>query len=244
MTVANEWPMSKATVLALGVAAGLAIISPGPAAAAGDGKSVTAGRLLCVHGVATGHLEVRAGPSAASSVVGQLGRNDCNLRVVGRCDNGWCEMARGNVRGWIDTRYVGVHETPAKKRVAMPRRGSRSAPGRMSHGPVRVARGAVGMTRLEETPMGPEPGFWMFGGLMRLALGISPGGIERSTACVARVAPWDTLRMRSGPGVSHSPVGEIPSHACRVVPAGQCHGPWCRVAWRGRVGWVNTFYLE
>jgi len=244
MTVAKDWPASRAKLLALAVATGLALLSPGPAAAASDGRSATAGRLLCVHGVAADHLDVRAAPGTDSAVVGRLGRKDCNLRIVGRCDSGWCEMARGKVRGWVDTRYVSVSATPTKNSRAASRRVSRASPGRLAGRSVRVARAPESMSRVDEMPMRSEPGFWMFGSLVRMALGISPRGVERSATCVARVASWDTLRMRSGPGVSHSPVAEIPSHACRVVQAGQCRGYWCRVAWRGRVGWVNSLYLE
>jgi SH3-like domain-containing protein len=62
--------------------------------------------------------------------------------------------------------------------------------------------------------------------------------------CVIGVAAWDTLRLRNGPGVGHDAIGHIPPGACRVARVGGCVGAWCRVAWRGRVGWVNAFYLE
>ena len=67
--------------------------------------------------------------------------------------------------------------------------------------------------------------------------------VER-TSCVIDVARWDTLRIRSGPGVQHREVGEIPPSACGVVDLGGCYGSWCRIAWRGQHGWVNTRYLE
>lgn len=70
-----------------------------------------------------------------------------------------------------------------------------------------------------------------------------PIDVERSS-CVIDVARWDTLRIRSGPGVQHREVGEIPPRACGVVDAGGCYGSWCRIAWRGQHGWVNTRYLE
>jgi len=63
-------------------------------------------------------------------------------------------------------------------------------------------------------------------------------------ACVVGVESWDTLRIRRGPGVEHRAIGGIPAGACRVSPAGGCHGPWCRVAWRGWVGWVNAVHLR
>lgn len=67
--------------------------------------------------------------------------------------------------------------------------------------------------------------------------------VDRAS-CVVDVARWDSLRIRSGPGVQHREVGEIPPRACGVVELGGCYGSWCRVAWRGQHGWVNTRYLE
>lgn len=64
------------------------------------------------------------------------------------------------------------------------------------------------------------------------------------SACVVDVERWDTLRIRSGPGVQHREIGEIPPRACGVVETGGCYGRWCLVAWRGQQGWVNTRYLE
>lgn len=66
----------------------------------------------------------------------------------------------------------------------------------------------------------------------------SAGGI-----CVAGVARWDTLRIRRGPGVGFAEIGGIPPGACGVARAGSCYRLWCRIAWRGREGWVNTYYL-
>ena len=63
-------------------------------------------------------------------------------------------------------------------------------------------------------------------------------------ACVSRVAPWDTLRIRTGPGTDRDEIGEIPASACGVGLIGGCYGRWCRIAWRGRAGWVNTYYLD
>jgi uncharacterized protein YraI len=69
-------------------------------------------------------------------------------------------------------------------------------------------------------------------------------GSGEPTACVARVERWDTLRIRTGPGASHGEIGAIPAGACGVERAGACQGRWCKIAWRGRVGWVNTYYLD
>lgn len=62
--------------------------------------------------------------------------------------------------------------------------------------------------------------------------------------CVVRVASFDTLRLRTGPGVRHREIGRIPPGSCQVRRLGACQGGWCRVAWNGRRGWVNRFYLS
>lgn len=63
-------------------------------------------------------------------------------------------------------------------------------------------------------------------------------------ACVRRVEPGDVLYIRSGPGVGNEATGGIPPGACGIERRGGCQGPWCRVAWRGRTGWVNAYYLD
>jgi SH3-like domain-containing protein len=70
------------------------------------------------------------------------------------------------------------------------------------------------------------------------------GQLADANACVVRVQWWDTLRIRRGPGVGHDEVGGIPPNACRVALVGGCRGTWCRIAWRGQIGWVNTYYLR
>ncbi len=62
--------------------------------------------------------------------------------------------------------------------------------------------------------------------------------------CVARVARGDTLRIRTGPSVNYDEIGGIPPGACGVERMGACRGPWCQIQWRGRTGWVNTYFLD
>lgn len=80
--------------------------------------------------------------------------------------------------------------------------------------------------------------------LRRAAAAVIEQGSGEPRLCVARVDRDDTLRLRGGPGVDYSAISRIPPQACGVARAGRCHGPWCRVAWRGQVGWVNTYYLD
>jgi len=62
--------------------------------------------------------------------------------------------------------------------------------------------------------------------------------------CVAHVELWDTLRVRTGPGVSHRAISGIPPYACGVQRFSGCRGTWCPVRFRGVAGWVNTMYLR
>ncbi|WP_081910097.1 SH3 domain-containing protein [Thermopetrobacter sp. TC1] len=67
---------------------------------------------------------------------------------------------------------------------------------------------------------------------------------DDDTACVVRVAPWDGLNMRAGPGVSYPVVAIIPPDACDVrIRPFRAVGNWWRVRWRGMTGWVNRRYL-
>lgn len=63
-------------------------------------------------------------------------------------------------------------------------------------------------------------------------------------ACVTNVDRDDTLRIRTGPGVDHDEIGDLPPRACGVAISETCRGNWCRISWRGRRGWVNTYYLD
>lgn len=69
-------------------------------------------------------------------------------------------------------------------------------------------------------------------------------GSTEPALCVARVERGDTLRIRTGPSPRYDEIGGIPPGACGVERVGGCRGPWCKVQWRGRVGWVNTQYLD
>ena len=69
-------------------------------------------------------------------------------------------------------------------------------------------------------------------------------GSTGDDSCVARVERWDTLRIRTGPGVDNNEIGAIPHDACGVEIVGNCRGRWCPVTWKGRRGWVNTYFLD
>lgn len=65
-----------------------------------------------------------------------------------------------------------------------------------------------------------------------------------SAACVRGVLPWDTLRVRSGPGAGFGEVGGIPPGACGVAVRGSCRGVWCPVSYGRVAGWSNVRFLD
>ena len=69
-------------------------------------------------------------------------------------------------------------------------------------------------------------------------------GSRQASQCVSRVERGDTLKLRAGPGVGHDEIGDIPPRTCGIELVGGCRGRWCKVAWQGRIGWVNTYYLD
>jgi len=60
---------------------------------------------------------------------------------------------------------------------------------------------------------------------------------------VRNVADWDVLNIRLQPGAASRVVGRIDAHGSGVHCLGPCSGNWCRVSWRGIVGWTNMKFL-
>lgn len=209
---------------------------------AGTATASAQQRTLCVHDVpADQALRVRSGPGTGATVIGEFSAGACGVRLVGRCEGDWCQMALGTKSGWVDTRHIGIYEVPAGTADRAPAAGERTT--------------ATAPAGLLQWPASPPPSPPPAGSATRYGLaGPAPtprhrqveDGSRRSDpgSCVARVERWDTLRIRSGPGTGHDEIGRIPAGACHVERAGGCRGDWCRVAWRGRSGWVNTFYLD
>jgi uncharacterized protein YraI len=188
-------PMAMAATL---VVTGLA---PDPAAA----------RTLCI-GKESALL--RSGPSWRHDPVGNLPAGVCGVQLVGKCVSGWCDVALGSRRGWVDSRLVIVHEGNAAPAPASPNRAE--PPPQRQAGP---------------SPRPTPPA----------TTGAAPG---RDSHCVMGVRPGDTLRIRTGPGVRHREVGGIPPEACGVIVEGPCTGSWCPVSYRGIRGWSNASFLR
>ena len=60
---------------------------------------------------------------------------------------------------------------------------------------------------------------------------------------VRNVPSWDRLNVRSGPGVRNDIVGTISATGSGIQCVGPCQKNWCRIDWRGMVGWVNMRFL-
>jgi len=60
---------------------------------------------------------------------------------------------------------------------------------------------------------------------------------------VRNVSSWDRLNIRSGPSSRRVIVGTIPATGTGIHCLGPCEGNWCRVSWRGIVGWTNMRFL-
>ena len=196
------------------------------------GQASAQQRTLCVHGInAPDRLSVRSAPQSNGRVIAQFPAKTCGIRLAGRCEGAWCEMARGRTFGWVDTQYIGVYELP----------GSSAGSGRVA----RADRPAV-----EQPEQRTIPRFERRADRRPVRRSDRSRNVEQeqgsrdATACVARVDRDDTLRIRTGPGVGHEEIGEIPPRACGVAIGDACRGRWCRIAWRGRTGWVNTYYLN
>ncbi|MEZ5534084.1 MAG: SH3 domain-containing protein [Thiolinea sp.] len=62
-----------------------------------------------------------------------------------------------------------------------------------------------------------------------------------------KVESWDTLNMRSGPGVNNGVVAELPHNAQGVTMTGGQKAvgstQWVEVSWKGKTGWVSKAYL-
>lgn len=204
---------------------------------------------LCVHGIeAPATLPMRAGSSPDSPVIGELAPKTCGLVLAGRCIGKLCQMTLGSRKGWIDTAFVGVYEVPED---AEPARASVIRP--VAPPPADTAAAAppaaVPQPAAQPPPSkGPRPATLRPApqrASYRAAERRQPAvRRDQETTCVVDVESWDSLRIRSGPGVDHREVGRIPPRACGIVQTGGCSGPWCRVAWRGQYGWVNTRYLD
>lgn len=182
---------------------------------------------------------LRAGPSWRQDPVGSLPAGACGVQVVGKCVSGWCEVALGNRRGWVDSKLVNVQEgaKPAANAPAPPKLAAPPPPPRQAAPPPPRVAEPPPPDRAER-----QPGYLPPVDLPGRAA--APPRERDDRHCVMGVSRGDTLRIRSGPSAEHREIGGIPPEACGVAISGPCRGSWCPVIYRGLRGWSNASYLR
>lgn len=186
--------------------------------------------LLCVHGIDPGQsLPVRSGPGHQHPMTGRFAPNDCGIALAGACRGDWCDMVRNGVRGWVDTRFIGVYEVPrtvssasdmdSAAAIAAPVQG----PASVGHQPNSDPASRAALDQAQNHGARPDSDAAQ-SVLDDRRHGAEPEPPSPKGACVARVARGDTLRMRSGPGVGHNEIGGIPPGVCSIERVGGCRG--------------------
>jgi uncharacterized protein YraI len=219
----RAWPRWRLASAAASIV-GVAILNTDPAAA----------QTLCI---GKESVLLRAGPSWRQDPVGSLPAGACGVQVVGKCVSGWCEVALGNRRGWVDSKLVNVREgaPPAAKAPAPPKQAE----------PPRQAAPAPPPREPEPAPPPhPERGTGYLPPVDLPGRAAAPPRERDGGHCVMGVRRGDTLRIRTGPGVENREIGGIPPDACGVAISGPCRGAWCPVTYRGIRGWSNASYLR
>lgn len=83
---------------------------------------------------------------------------------------------------------------------------------------------------------------------LNLNAGAAPAASASRVYAVSKVAPDDGLNMRTQPGTGGSVVAVLPANAKGLVVLGQeqktGNSTWVKVAWAGKQGWVNKYYLR
>lgn len=66
----------------------------------------------------------------------------------------------------------------------------------------------------------------------------------QGTYKVVKVAAWDKLNMRSGPGTAFPVITKLaPGEGC-IIKTGERYGSWVRVNYADVSGWVHGRYLQ
>lgn len=60
---------------------------------------------------------------------------------------------------------------------------------------------------------------------------------------VTGIANWDVLYIRSEPSTRGRKIGSIPPQGRGIWKLGPCKGNWCKINYRGTVGWSSMMYL-
>ncbi len=186
------------------------------------------GTTFCVHDAERPTpLDVFSRPGGSGTITGQFPAQACGIKLAGRCAGTWCEMRFETLTGWVDSRRIAVYDSPeAAQQATLSRSRTEAAPARGADSDAAARQSQS--TKIRSSGRGEDA---------------ADRGTGGPRACVRGVGDGDTLRIRTGPSPSFDAIGGIPPGTCDVQRAGACQGQWCRIAWRGRSGWVNTQYL-
>jgi len=74
------------------------------------------------------------------------------------------------------------------------------------------------------------------------------GAAEKPLYQITGVKSWDTLNLRSAPGVSSKVVAKIPANGSAIIRSGADVSVgktvWVKITWQGKQGWVSNYYLQ
>lgn len=70
---------------------------------------------------------------------------------------------------------------------------------------------------------------------------LAAGVLALSAGAAAAATVTNDLNLRSGPGTGYRVITAMPAGA--NVDVLNCNGSWCRVEWRGTVGYASASYL-
>jgi len=70
-----------------------------------------------------------------------------------------------------------------------------------------------------------------------------PPALATDSYQVKGVESWDVLYIRSSPSTKGRKIGSIPSSGRGIKRLGACQGTWCKISYRGTVGWSSMKYL-
>ena len=74
------------------------------------------------------------------------------------------------------------------------------------------------------------------------------GAADKPLYQITAVESWDTLNLRSSPGVSSKVIAKIPANGNSITRVGTQVSVgktvWVKIVWQGKQGWVSKFYLK
>ena len=74
------------------------------------------------------------------------------------------------------------------------------------------------------------------------------GATDKPLYQITAVKSWDTLNLRSSPGISSKVIAKIPANGNSITRVGTQvsvgETVWVKIIWEGKQGWVSKSYLK